>query len=484
MKQEQHEVASTDNVTLCVKTWPARPSFDGDNEQQQKQALLAVIVHPYSRMGGSQFVTQGLAEYLCQPIDPPAGYVSHRHFFPSPLLPLVPTHTPHPPHPVSVVTFDLRGAGKSTGHASFTGEPEVADVMAVCRWAGEKYGQRVVLVGSSAGERVVLLWSSADVPRTHSYLPSSSPLPPPASRPHYPPFPFPPSSHPPPPSPTRRRPHCWLGAAHTAPRWTYTRSSVSPGPHTHPYFSPILSPFSPSLRPPLHPPSSPVQERPMQAQPCRTAHRYIAIRFPWPSHPPLFLSHPLPPSLPPPPLIPTLHNCRNTHCGLSPAALPTGGPVHGRRFPLTPHTHPLSHPLPPPHTPFPHAGAPIAGSALPHCPQVDLYVGVGYTFGFFSSLVFGSHYANVLTWPGPKLFIMGAKDGFTSTKTLETKAGKAVGVAKVSIVEDVGHFGLEGPAYDEEVAKRVAEFVAEQASAGAGGAGGDGGEEGIKESDS
>ncbi|CAI5500576.1 unnamed protein product [Closterium sp. Naga37s-1] len=245
MKQEQHEVASTDNVLLCVKTWPARPSFDGDNEQQQKQALLAVIVHPYSRMGGSQFVTQGLAEYLCL-----------RGF--------------------NVVTFDLRGAGKSTGHASFTGEPEVADVMAVCRWASEKYGQRILLVGSSAG-------------------------------------------------------------------------------------------------------------------------------------------------------------------------------------------------------------APIAGSALPHCPQVDLYVGVGYTFGFFSSLVFGSHYANVLTWPGPKLFIMGAKDGFTSTKTLETKAGKAVGVAKVSIVEDVGHFGLEGPAYDEEVAKRVVEFVAEQASAGAGG---DGGEEGIKESDS
>ncbi|CAI5936664.1 unnamed protein product, partial [Closterium sp. NIES-65] len=49
-----------------------------------------------------------------------------------------------------VVTFDLRGAGRSTGHASFTGEPEVADVMAVCRWAGEKYAQRILLLGSSA----------------------------------------------------------------------------------------------------------------------------------------------------------------------------------------------------------------------------------------------------------------------------------------------------------------------------------------------
>ncbi|CAI5495336.1 unnamed protein product [Closterium sp. Naga37s-1] len=309
MKQEQHEVASTDNVTLCVKTWPARPSFDGDNEQRQKQALMAVIVHPYSRMGGSQFVTQGLAEYLCL-----------RGF--------------------NVVTFDLRGAGKSTGHASFTGEPEVADVMAVCRWASEKYGQRILLVGSSAGD-----------PTAGSALPT----------------------------------------------------------------------------------------------------------------------------------------------------LPAGGPIRGHRLPLALTPTLISLPSSPSFFPSlrllsnllsPTAGAPIAGSALPHCPQVDLYVGVGYTFGFFSSLVFGSHYANVLTWPGPKLFIMGAKDGFTSTKTLETKAGKAVGVAKVSIVEDVGHFGLEGPAYDEEVAKRVVEFVAEQANAGAGGEGGGGGEEGaggeegIKESDS
>ncbi|GJP31509.1 hypothetical protein CLOM_g12601 [Closterium sp. NIES-68] len=255
MKQEQHEVLSTDHVKLCVNTWPSRPSFDGgEYEQQKKQALLAVIVHPYTRMGGSQAVTQGLAESLCL-----------RGF--------------------NVVTFDLRGAGKSTGHASFTGEPEVGDVMAVCRWAADKYSQRILLVGSSAG-------------------------------------------------------------------------------------------------------------------------------------------------------------------------------------------------------------APIAGSALPHCPQVDLYVGIGYTFGIFSSLLFGSHYAPVLAWAGPKLFIMGAKDEFTTKKQLEARVAKAQGVATTAIVEGVGHFGLEGPAYDQEVAKIVGEFVAEQPHGGvgggpaAGGAGADGEKDAAKEGSS
>ncbi|CAI5458405.1 unnamed protein product [Closterium sp. Yama58-4] len=165
----------------------------------------------------------------------------------------------------SVVTFDLRGAGRSTGHASFTGEPEVADVMVVCRWASDKYGQCILLLGSSEGERACCCCFRPRVGSLLSLFPSISPR----------------------------------------------------------------------------------------------------------------------------------------------------------------------------------AGAPIARyAALP------VYVGVGYTFGLPSSLLFGSHYSTVLAWPGPKLFIMGAEDEFTSTKQLEVRAGKAAGVAKVSIVEGVGHFGLEGPAYD------------------------------------
>ncbi|CAI5487441.1 unnamed protein product [Closterium sp. Naga37s-1] len=396
MKQEEHQVASTDHVRLCVKTWPARPSFDGgEYEQQQKQALLAVIVHPYSRMGGSQAVTQGLAECLCL-----------RGF--------------------NVVTFDLRGAGRSTGHASFTGEPEVADVMAVCRWAGEEYAQRILLLGSSAGASIAgsALPQPAGgpvrgrrfplAPHTH---PLSHPLPTPSSSPS---------------SPCRSA-HCRL-------RTAALPALPPPPPFTHPAFYTLHSVVTFDLRgagrSTGHASFTGEPEVADVMAVCRWAGEEYAQR------------------------ILLLGSSAGASIAGSALPQPAGGPVR----------------------------APIAGSALPHCPQVDLYVGVGYTFGFFSSLLFGSHFSTVLAWPGPKLFIMGAKDEFTSTKQLEARAGKAVGVAKVSIVEGVGHFGLEGPAYDEEVAKRVGEFVAENAGAGAGGGrGGEvgaGGEEGIKESDS
>lgn len=50
------------------------------------------------------------------------------------------------------VTFDMRGAGRSTGRASLTGSSEVGDVVAVCRWVADTLKPRaVLLVGSSAG---------------------------------------------------------------------------------------------------------------------------------------------------------------------------------------------------------------------------------------------------------------------------------------------------------------------------------------------
>jgi pimeloyl-ACP methyl ester carboxylesterase len=50
-----------------------------------------------------------------------------------------------------VVTFDMRGAGKSTGSATFTGMHEVKDVAAVCTFVRETLQHCVILVGSSAG---------------------------------------------------------------------------------------------------------------------------------------------------------------------------------------------------------------------------------------------------------------------------------------------------------------------------------------------
>nr|AGT17042.1 putative Alpha/beta hydrolase family [Saccharum hybrid cultivar R570] len=52
----------------------------------------------------------------------------------------------------TAVTFDMRGAGRSTGRASLTGSTEVGDVVAVCQWVAENIKPRgIILVGSSAG---------------------------------------------------------------------------------------------------------------------------------------------------------------------------------------------------------------------------------------------------------------------------------------------------------------------------------------------
>jgi len=60
------------------------------------------------------------------------------------------------------VTFDTRGAGKSTGRATLTGFAEVKDVVAVCRWLCQNVdAHRILLVGSSAG-KVLLCHSSFD----------------------------------------------------------------------------------------------------------------------------------------------------------------------------------------------------------------------------------------------------------------------------------------------------------------------------------
>jgi len=53
---------------------------------------------------------------------------------------------------LSVITFDMRGVGASTGSATFTGKHEVKDVEAVCKWAWQTFDQNILLVGSSAGE--------------------------------------------------------------------------------------------------------------------------------------------------------------------------------------------------------------------------------------------------------------------------------------------------------------------------------------------
>jgi len=104
------------------------------------------------------------------------------------------------------------------------------------------------------------------------------------------------------------------------------------------------------------------------------------------------------------------------------------------------------------------AGAAIAGSALDRVTEAISYVGIGYTFGWFSSLVFGSHYTAVLNSIKPKLFIMGTRDEFTSVAQLESKL-LYVEKAEIQLVKGVNHFQLESQRYASVTAKYIFEFI-------------------------
>ncbi len=104
------------------------------------------------------------------------------------------------------------------------------------------------------------------------------------------------------------------------------------------------------------------------------------------------------------------------------------------------------------------AGAAIAGSMIDAMDAVVAYVGIGYTFGWASSLIFGSHFKAVLTSPKPKLFIMGDNDGFTSVKQLETRL-RDVSNAETMIVGHCGHFDLENASRVDEICIRISKFV-------------------------
>jgi hypothetical protein len=81
------------------------------------------------------------------------------------------------------------------------------------------------------------------------------------------------------------------------------------------------------------------------------------------------------------------------------------------------------------------AGAVIGGSALSaiataHPSVVRGYVSIAYPFGWFSSILFSSHYKRVLSTTGasaaiPKLFLLGSDDGFTSPSQLRQVVGRA-----------------------------------------------------------
>ncbi|XP_027068079.1 uncharacterized protein [Coffea arabica] len=110
-------IEASDGVKLDARIF--KPNA-GDGEGD----LVFVLVHPYSILGGCQGLMKGMARGL-----------ANRGF--------------------TAVTFDMRGAGRSTGRPSITGFSEVNDVVSVCQWATRNLNaNRILLVGSSAGAAI------------------------------------------------------------------------------------------------------------------------------------------------------------------------------------------------------------------------------------------------------------------------------------------------------------------------------------------
>ncbi|KAF8041047.1 hypothetical protein BT93_B3075 [Corymbia citriodora subsp. variegata] len=113
---ESCKVESADRVVLHTRVFKPR-----EDAKRADDGLGVVLVHPYTVLGGCQALLRGIAAEL-------AG------------------------RGLPAVTFDMRGAGKSTGRPSLTGFAEVKDVIAVCKWACDNLAfRRILLVGSSAG---------------------------------------------------------------------------------------------------------------------------------------------------------------------------------------------------------------------------------------------------------------------------------------------------------------------------------------------
>ncbi|KAL3609111.1 hypothetical protein D5086_000131 [Populus alba] len=120
---ESTKVETSDGAKLHTRLF--KPIEEGD----VKDNLVIVLVHPFSILGGCQALLKGIAAGLAE-----KGY--------------------------KAVTFDMRGAGKSTGRATLTGFAEIKDVIAVCKWVcGNLSSDRILLVGSSAGCSVAALKS-------------------------------------------------------------------------------------------------------------------------------------------------------------------------------------------------------------------------------------------------------------------------------------------------------------------------------------
>ncbi|CAK9148472.1 unnamed protein product [Ilex paraguariensis] len=119
MSRETCTVETSDGIALDTRIF--KPTTTTTTTEVPKGNIVIVLIHPYSVLGGCQGLMKGMARGLAN-----KGFTA--------------------------ITFDMRGAGKSTGRPSLTGFSEVKDVVAVCKWVSQNLStNRILLVGSSAG---------------------------------------------------------------------------------------------------------------------------------------------------------------------------------------------------------------------------------------------------------------------------------------------------------------------------------------------
>ena len=106
------------------------------------------------------------------------------------------------------------------------------------------------------------------------------------------------------------------------------------------------------------------------------------------------------------------------------------------------------------------AGAPLSGAVLDYTPNIVGGAFIGYTWGFWTSIVFGWAFESIRNSPKPKLFIVGDRDEFTSMDQYHSRIAVLRGdLNEMQVIEGKNHFEIESPAFDKPVASWVAAFL-------------------------
>ena len=106
--------------------------------------------------------------------------------------------------------------------------------------------------------------------------------------------------------------------------------------------------------------------------------------------------------------------------------------------------------------------APFAGTASLSEECCVATVQMGYTCGYLCSVLWRGHFGPYFSSPKPKLFLHGSKDEHTSVPQLKSWIRRAPDAAELEVFEGVGHYELESPSYDGDVAARIVRFIADR----------------------